>query len=323
MTITPLLVLALSACPGSREGTGDGAGGGDAAAGEAGGALTRLSCNNDCADMVVNRLLLPTTTAEADKYGLSVGGKKYNGLGAIISLVSQYASTGGLQGDADSAVYQGDTLVLLKLQASDLVNASLAKAQAWGGSSSCCTSKKDLAKCKAEAQARCFNGSAVIQKAAGSPENMVFSGSITGGALSLSSSIMKLEIKLNPSSSLKLTLKHAVLSGKVSAAGITEGVLAGAIPRSDLDNVLVPELAKLLDAAYKDTTTDKKTRDLIKQLADENGDGTISAAEVAKNALLANLLAGDVDVDKDGVKELSLGIGLTAVPCVIAEFKGF
>ena len=76
-------------------------------------------------------------------------------------------------------------------------------------------------------------------------------------------------------------------------------------------------------AAYKNTATDKKTRDLIKQLADTNGDGTISTAEVAKNALLANLLAGDVDVDKDGEKELSLGLGLTAVPCVIAEFKGF
>ncbi len=316
-----LILLSLSACPGERARTGDSGalseGGADSTV------STQLSCAGDCYDMVLDRILLPTTSADADKYGLEVGGKRYNGLGAIISLVSQYASTGGLQQDMDRAVYQGDTLVLLKLQAGDLANASLARAQAWGGSSSCCSSGKDLAKCKAEAQTRCFGGSAVIQKASGSPENMVFSGSISGGQLSLSASTMELTIKLNISSSLKLTFKHARLTGKVSAAGITGGVLSGAIPKSDLDKTLVPELAKLLDAAYKDPKTDKKTRDLIKQLADTNGDGTISSAEVAQNALLATLLAGDVDVDKDGEKELSLGIGLSAVPCVIAEFKGF
>ena len=322
LAITILLVLSLAACPGTREHPDD-SGSAKQPEGGADGAVTRLTCNNDCYDLVLDRILLPTTTAEADKYGLVVDGKKYNGLGTIISLIAQYTSSGELQQDLDRAVYQGDTLVLLKLQAADLVNDPKAKAQAWGGSSSCCSSGKDLAKCKAEAQAKCFNGSAVIQKAGGSPENMIFSGSITGGALSLSSSTMKLEIKLNLSSTLKLTFKHAHLSGKLTAAGITGGVLAGAIPKSDLASTLVPELAKLLDGVYKDPTTDKKTRDLIKQLADTNGDGTISSEEMAKNALLANLLAGDVDLDKDGEKELSLGIGLSAVPCVIAEFKGF
>ena len=321
IALTILLLFSLAGCPGSREHT-DGGGGQQPESG-ADGAVTRLTCNNDCYDLVLDRILMPTTSAEAEKYGLEVDGKKYNGLGAIISLLAPYTSPGGLQQDVDRAVYQGDTLVLMKLQASDLVNDSKTKAQAWGGSSSCCTSSKDLAKCKVEAQAKCFSGSAVIQKAGGSPENMVFAGSITGGELSLSSSTMKLEIKLNLSSTLKLTFKQAHLSGKVNAAGITGGVLAGAIPKSDLDSTLVPELAKLLDGVYKDPTTDKKTRDLIKQLADTNGDGTISSKEMAQNALLANLLAGDVDVDKDGEKELSLGIGLSAVPCVIAEFKGF
>ena len=318
-----LLLLPLAACPGSREQAKD-SGGAPAEGGSfTDGAATRLLCDNDCTDLVVDRILLPTSTAEANKYGLVLGGKTYNGLGTIISLVNQYASTSGLQDDVDGAVYKGDTLVLLKLQASDLVNASQVKAQAWGGSASCCVAGKDLAACKTEARSRCFNGTSVIQKAAGSPENMIFSGAITAGVASLSSSTMKLEIKLNLSSTLKLTLKHARLTGKVTAAGITDGVLAGAIPRSDLQTTLVPELAKLLDGVYKDTTTDQKTKDLIKQLADTNGDGTISTSEVAQNGLLSSVLAGDVDVDQDGEKELSLGLGLSAVPCIISEFKGF
>lgn len=312
--------LLLAGCPGSREA-------GDAGQGllvEAGtdGAISQLLCTNDCRDLVVDRILLPTTAAEASKYGLILGGKSYNGLGTIISLISPYTSAGGLQQDVDRAVYKGDTLALLRLQAADLQDSPTARAQAWGGSSSCCKSS-DLATCKSEAQASCFSGTSVIQKASGSPENMVFAGSISGGQLKLKADQMQLEIKIQFSSTLKLTLMQAQLTGKVTSAGITDGVLAGAVPQSVLQNTLVPELAKLLDSTYKDSGTDKKTRDLIKQLADTDGDGSISSAEVAANPLIANLLAGDVDVDSDGKKELSLGIGLSAVPCVIAEFKGF
>ena len=46
-------------------------------------------------------------------------------------------------------------------------------------------------------------------------------------------------------------------------------------------------------------------------------DGAITLDEIKHNALLKVFLAGDVDVDKDGVNELSIGMRFSAVPAVI------
>lgn len=319
----PLAALLLAACAGERSGTQDAGGRGEAGAPDSG-ASTKLDCVGDCRDFVVDRILLPTTTAEASKYGLDVGGKKYNGLGSIISLVAQVAPGTGVQESMDKAVYGGDVLVLIKLKAADLANQAQVKAQTWtGDQAKCCTSTSDLAKCKAEAQASCFNGKATLKKSGGAPDNMIYSGAIKGGAFDLTSKTMQLQIKISNWGVLKLDFKHARLTGKITGTNITDGVLAGAIPKSDLDSTVVPELAKLLDQTYKDSTTDKKTLDLIKQLVDTDGDGSISTAEVANNALLKTILAGDVDADQDGELDLTLGVGLTAVPCSIADFKAF
>jgi hypothetical protein len=67
------------------------------------------------------------------------------------------------------------------------------------------------------------------------------------------------------------------------------------------------------------TTEEQTTKDLILQLFDTDGDKTISTAEIQNNATLKMLLAGDVDVDGDGKKELSLGVGFTAVDAKIKD----
>lgn len=332
-TATTLFAIAclalLCACPGTRDPSNrDGAVTGGDTLGAADGAgvkadAGKLGCNNDCTDFVFDRLLLPTSSADATKYGLQVDGKSHNALGSIISLLAQYGSSASLQESLDKSVYKGDALALLRLRAKSFTDEPQVRAQTWGGSATCCTDTSTVAKCKAEALTTCFNGKAVVKKSGNSPDNMLFDGAITGGAMKLSAKTMTLTMKLsNTSNPLTLSLKHASLSGKVSASKIVDGVLAGAIPKSDVDKILVPELASLLDALYKDTKTDAKTKAMIKQLADTNGDGTISTSEVANNSLLKTFLAGDVDVDKDGEKELSIGLGFSAVTCEISDLKG-
>jgi hypothetical protein len=73
----------------------------------------------------------------------------------------------------------------------------------------------------------------------------------------------------------------------------------------------------MLNHALMDPLVDASSKAMIKALFDTNNDGTITAAELMSNALITTFMAGDVDVDKDGVKELSLGLGFTAVGATI------
>ena len=73
----------------------------------------------------------------------------------------------------------------------------------------------------------------------------------------------------------------------------------------------------MVNTVYIDPTADQKTKDLLKTLFDTNKDGTITATEVATNGLIKTFLDGDVDVDNDGIKELSLGLGFSTVAAKI------
>jgi hypothetical protein len=55
----------------------------------------------------------------------------------------------------------------------------------------------------------------------------------------------------------------------------------------------------------------------IRSFFDTNNDGTISATEVSGNPLIKLFIGGDVDVDSDGIYELSLAVGFDVVDCTI------
>ncbi len=96
----------------------------------------------------------------------------------------------------------------------------------------------------------------------------------------------------------------------------------GAISQNDIQNSLLPAVAKTLDHEMNDPTTKQSTKDALKKVFDTDNDGKISAKEVLGNAAVQAVLAGDVDADKDGKKEeLSLGLGFTAVGAKIGGAK--
>ena len=333
LSLVAALALALGAMacsddtgndPDKGTSTKDGGGGGDKGkvTKDSGPPPTALDCKgNKCTEFVLDRILMATTNADAQKYAMEFGGKKYNALGNILSLLASQAPTLGIQDSIDGALCAGKTIVLLKVQAKDMTSDPKAKAQAFTGAEQVCCKEdktaKDSKKCCAEAKAGCFNGKGKFAVDKASPTDMLFNGKIGAGALSLGPAKMKLKIPLTSAGTLDLTLKAVMIKGKASASGITEGVLSGAIPKSDLDTNVIPQVASMLDKTYQDKDTDKSTKDMIKQLFDIDGDGKITKAEVAGNPLIKTFLAGDVDVDGDGEKELSLGIGFTAVNGVI------
>ena len=270
-----------------------------------------------CRDYVFSQMLLPNTSSDAQKYALVHNGKRYNALGNILALLGQQAPNFTVADSVSNSVNKGKALILMRLQANSLVNDPTIKVQLWlGADTKCCTATYSPSQCAAQAAAACFNGKGTFKIHHTSPNDMIFTGSISGGQLRLNPGKMRLRLFMAKTVS-DLPLKHAQLRGAVSEMMINSGVLTGAIPKADLDKTVIPQMAQWLDETYK--TADKQTQDMIKQLFDTNGDGKVSHQEVANNALIKTFLAGDVDVEPDGQKELSMGFGYSAVRCKIAN----
>ena len=281
-------------------------------------AMAKFTCNGDCHDYVMSRILIPTNSAQSKAYGLKKGGKSYNAFGDLLVLVGAQVSSLKLQEEVDLSVYKGSTLVLMRLKAASLTSTPAAKLQTWlGDSKTCCTNTSSLSACKSQAASGCFGGSASMSVASASPKDMIFSGAVSGGKLKAGPSKMILPLD-NKGGNYTISLVAVTLTATTSANGLTSGVLSGAIPKSEMDNKLLPMLAAMVDTQYKSPSVDQKTKDLLKSLLDVNKDGSITAAELKSNPLLSNLLAGDVDADGDGSKDLSLGLGFTAAGCKIA-----
>lgn len=285
------------------------------------GSTSLLDCKTKkCTGYVINRLLLPLTASDATKYALMFKGTPYNALGNILALLASQAPTMGLQDAMDRSTCSGATLHLLSVEANSLTSQPKARAQAWiGENKTCCKAPTNAALCCAQAAVGCFNGTGEFAKSKNSPMNMLLSGSISSGKLVLGPAILKIKLSLSSFAPLELWLKHATIRGKITANKITDGILSGAIPQQQLNTVVIPGVAVMLHGVYTNPATDAATKKMIKDLFDTNSDGKITTAEVAANPLIKTFLGGDVDVDKDGIKELSLGMGFTAVAAKIKE----
>jgi hypothetical protein len=107
------------------------------------------------------------------------------------------------------------------------------------------------------------------------------------------------------------------------APGLLAGQINGSVPSTALQIVVIPEIAASLNAEVQANPGSAVAMQIL-QIFDTNGDGMISTAEVAQNAIIQNLLAPDVQIydamgnyapnpantNKDS---LSVGIGFLAV----------
>ena len=287
------------------------------------GDLGPFTCNKDCYDYVVDRVLLPLTSLDAQKYALDFKGKKYNALGNILALLATQAPGMDLQSGMDNAVCSGKTIDLLRIKASSLTTAPAALGHSWvGADAKCCTLSSCLdpyntTKCLAAAKTKCFAGTGTFKPDPKYPKAMILAGSISNKKLGLGPGKLIVRLTLSTLGSMDLALAGATITGSIDSSGIVSGVMAGAIPQSVLNNSVIPNLAQILDGMLKNPLIDSSTKAMLSSLFDTNYDGTISIAEVKNNALIKTFLSGDVDIDGDGIFELSVGLGFTAVKATI------
>ena len=287
-----------------------------------------FACKGDCRSYVVDRLTVPTSTTESQLWALSFKGKKYNALGAMLSLLAQQAPGAEIKEAVLNDVCAGKTINLLKIKVAPPPTSNTAlQAQAWiGQPAPCCAAKicldsKDKTVCKAAATQVCYAKTGSFNVDKGKPGQQYLQGKITAGKLSArvlggDKKQLSVRISLSGGGGLDVPLLGATYRGDFSADEIKLGVLTGAIPNAALGQTVIPETAKILNSLVQGTK-DAKTKALILGLFDTNKDNKIDAAEVSANPLLKPYLAGDVDVDGDGKLDFSVGLAFTAVKATI------
>jgi hypothetical protein len=263
------------------------------------------------ADYVISKLTLPTgSTAFQLGVDFNNDGTVDNVLGSILAAFSTMAPAFEFQSDVNWVVNTGAAVHLMRVAPQNLT--------AWVTTAQCCQALQDPTLCASQAQASCFSGSHTFSPDPKYPQGRQLGGAITGSSIKFGPGTLMFRMPLDTGLTLDLDLKAAWIKGKLSGDTITDGVLAGAVSKADVDGEIVPAVANLCNDALTDPNTEPATKDTIKTLFDGNQDGSVTAQEVANSGVIKAFLGGDVDVDNDGVKELSMGLGFSAVKAVIA-----
>ena len=270
----------------------------------------------ECWEYVVDKTIMPLDTAAADKYAVDYKGKRRNNLGQVLIALAPTMKDTDMQASLSESTCQGANLVLLRMMAKALGNASGAKLQMWVGEDKTCCDKdcydKKTKVCVASAKQKCFNGGSSFNNDKSSKGETILAGKISGGKVDVGPGSGKLVIPTE-TANLVIPLEGLRIRGTITADKITDGILNGGIPVDQI-KTLYPPVAKIINAELKKATG--TTAQLIKDLLDTNKDGTITAAELENNTLLAAAFSADIKVKNKAGKEIdavSLGVGFTAI----------
>ena len=254
---------------------------------------------------IVDRMLLPKTAGDRG-IDFNGDGKVDNKLGQILAGLA--ALHGGLdvQKDLDEQMKDGGILLLHEVYATDLADSAKASLVTHFG--------KDLDNNASDN----FSGSETFGIAPVTPGEIRLQGTIKGGKASFGPGSLVAPIAIGKVY-VVITLRRARVTGTVSAKGIKDGLMAGAVPLSDVTGRMLPGLATQMTFRLNSPLTSPTALKLLKYF-DKDKDGTITVKELAADALIKGLLLDQPDVDTDGDKKMdaiSVGIGFSAVPCKI------
>jgi hypothetical protein len=290
---------------------------------------------------VLDSLIVPGTTEEAvTTYGLDIDGKENdadrgvdNALGRTFATLSAMAGV-DIASAVSAGVDTGAILLLANVRAPALAASGSAEVGLYLGANpmpAACDSPEDMV-CRKH-----LDGSASFELAPNTPTDTVLAGRIEAGAFAMGAGDEPGRIalpfpSLDGGEPLVVDLVGARISiQSVSETGLTSGILGGAIPADDFEQIILPSfhqgMAATVAADCTGTAPDCCTPDSggesIVGLFDANDDCMVSFEEFRNNFLIALLINPDVDLfddsgafnpNSDGVPDaLSLGLGFSAV----------
>jgi hypothetical protein len=280
---------------------------------------------------VVNKVLVPTKTGDAQKYGLDLDGNG-NPDNALGNLLSALATQGiNAQTSIDTAVLDGSITLLADLQTSDFNNAGTAGIQVYLGSDAmppACNSGETVT-CGSGATATCtgcghdLTGTGMFQIAADSPMNPALTGPIVGGTLKAGPGDVALQISIGGGAPVEIDL----IGARAQASGMSPTalgdqaspdaggvIIGGGISQNDLDMKVIPAVVPIITGvlathcpgAMPGACNCDSTGNTVLGLFDANHDCMVTAAEISSSSFGMTLLAPDVTID--GTPALSVGV---------------
>lgn len=259
---------------------------------------------------VTNKLILPTTSAEAQSFALNLDADAQNHgdnvLGGLLALLTSAAPTLQLQSAMDAAVSNGELVTLHVLKADDALNDASASWSIFQG--------------QGAKAAPSFDGSDKFALDSAAPLSPPLVGSLSNGHFAGGPGTARLKVfLLGPP--VEVDLIGVRLEADVTAKGCDHGKLGGGLT---VDEFRAKFLPAMVDGLNQTVQADRAVADAVLPIFDADRNGTITVAELLSNPLL--MLAASPDLDlmdasgkfnpgQDGTKDsYSLGLGFTCVP---------
>lgn len=306
--------LVLAACGGDDDGDGgDGQGSVDPAGTHYG--------------YVLNEVKVPASANEASQLALDIDGddRPDNALGGLLASLATTAEL-DLQGGVDEQINAGGVIILADVQATDLSNATGVGLQVFlGGNAS-------PAPCMDASDTTCgrhLDGNASFSITEDYDALVV--GRIVNGSFSGGPGNITIELALDETSTIPLTLVGARVEMSVTESGLTSGKLGGAILSEDVDSDVIPAVVSLIDGLLEECDPNAtpccpagSTGETVLAFFDANEDCMVPQSELEENNLIASTIrnpdldlidaSGNFNPNDDGEKDaISLGVGFSAV----------
>lgn len=278
---------------------------------------------------------------DANHNPVETGGTAVNQLGALIAALKT-AGNVDVQTPLTGAVQDGSIILLGDFQADNFTDSAGAGFQVFLGNDpnpAPCTDDTDPTTCGQH-----LNGDASFGIDPNSPNDAALTGALVSGEFSGGPGKVTIEFSLAAGGTggapllINLEDAHVQLSG-ISADGIDTIIIGGAIPNSDIQNMLIPTIADQLNSLIETeciaddgsgcsgdnpnalectggTSGNKCCSGSAAQIAgflDADKSCDFTADEIANNGLVKSLLKPDVATKGDGMPDaLSFGVGATA-----------
>jgi len=259
---------------------------------------------------VTNKLILPTTQAQAQEFGLNVDAdsqnKPDNKFGELLALLTSASQSLELQTTLDQAINSGQLVSLHLVQANDPLNATNVAWSIFLGQST--------------QSAPSFNGSDTFTLDAAAPVNLPIIGTLVNGHFAGGPGSVHLEMVLL-GQKVDVDLIGVHLEADLSEKGCSNGRLGGGVTVEEYRGNLLPAIAEGFNQIIK---TDQSAAKTLLPVFDSDNNGIITSQELEGNPFLMIAISPDLDLldasgnfnpGQDGVKDsYSIGLGFGCVP---------